>query len=294
MNILLLGAHGQLGQSIQNEEKAPDFFVYAPTHEECDITNYKSLNDYISAQEKIDLIINAAAHTDVTGAEKDTQESNQVNIEGVGNIVRQCKTRDIPLIHISTDYIFDGKKPYGQFYTEQDKPNPINEYGLSKLSGEEIITSGLEQYIIIRTSWLFSPYRQNFYKTVLHLSREKQELEIIADQFGTPTSSKDLARAILKISEQINADASAKWGIYNYAGQPAVSWYDFALKIVDTAKKLELCPPSVKLKKVNSANFPSIVKRPANSALKTGKIIEAFGVSTCDWEAEIERIMEKK
>ncbi|HRK98520.1 MAG TPA: dTDP-4-dehydrorhamnose reductase [Alphaproteobacteria bacterium] len=292
MKILLLGASGQLGQSILSVKNAADQGYLIPTHQECDISDYKSLEDYITQHEDIALIINAAAYTDVTGAEKDPKTANLINERGASFIARQCKLYKIPLIHISTDYIFDGAQPKGVGYTETDKTNPVNTYGQSKLGGEKAIQATLDHYIILRSSWIFGQNNNNFLKTVLHLAREKQELEIIADQFGSPTPSDDLANTIVILSKKIlSQPETVEWGIYHYAGQPSASWYELAVEIVNCAKEKGICPPSVQLKAVKSHDGYSIVKRPQNSVLDCKKIMNVFGIDQPDWKKAIDTII---
>lgn len=283
--ILLLGSTGQVGHHLL--ETVPDTLeILAPSRSECDISEYKTLSDYWDIHQDITLIINAAAYTDVSGAEIHVDQANAVNSKGVGNIARQCRLKNIPLIHLSTDYVFDGKKHDG--YCETDPVRPINTYGKSKAEGESILARQLENFIVLRTSWIFGPYGKNFLKTIWSMAREKQALEIVKDQIGSPTPSKSLAEAIWIIAQKIFEERqSVEWGVYHYAGTPSVSWYDFACSIVDKEKEQGACPPSVKVVPITSDKYNSLVTRPQNSVLNCDKIKRNFGIDQPEWKDAI-------
>lgn len=287
--ILLFGGTGQIGKATLKAMPRA-WTVLSPDREDCDISDYKSLLTYMEQQSgPIDLIVNAAAYTDVGAAETYPDEARKINTEGLGYIARQAKLLDIPVIHLSTDYVFDGAKPFGQGYTENDHASPINAYGSSKRDGEIILQRALEKHIIVRTSWVFSEDRHNFLKTIMNVIRDKNRIDIVSDQMGCPTPASTVAQALVKIAAEITGNNGFNdWGIYNVVGEgPAVSWYNFALAISEVAKEMELCPPSAKVHPITSAKFTSFVRRPANSELDMRKFEERFGAIDRDWKKAI-------
>ncbi len=287
--ILLLGGTGQVGRAVLRAAPA-SWDILAPDREECNITDYRSILGYVEQQKSpIRLIINAAAYTDVGAAETYPDEARKTNAEAVGYISRQAKLLNIPVMHISTDYVFDGSKPSGQSYKETDKPAPINAYGTSKRDGEIILQRAIEHHIILRTSWIFGEDRSNFLKTVVNVVREKNKIDIVSDQRGCPTPATTLAEAIVKIGTEIlDQPEFSDWGIYNVTGEgPAVSWYDFALAITEEAKTMGICPPSAKVDPIVSAKFASFVRRPANSELDNSKFEARFGSIDRNWKRAI-------
>lgn len=288
-DILLLGGAGQVGRAVLRAAP-PTWEVLAPDREECDITDYRSLLGFVEQQKSpISLIINAAAYTDVGAAETYPDEARKTNSEAVGYISRQAKLLNIPVIHLSTDYVFDGSKPIGQSYAETDKPSPINAYGSSKRDGELILQRAIERHIILRTSWIFSEDRNNFLKSVVNVVRDKNKIDIVSDQRGCPTPAATLAEAIIKIGTEILDKAEfTDWGIYNVTGEgPAVSWYDFAIAITEEAKAMGLCPPSAIVQPITSAKFASFIRRPANSELDNSKFETRFGPIDRNWKKAI-------
>lgn len=289
-SILLFGGSGQVGRAVQ-KMAPPEWNLLAPDRDECDIADYRSLLEYVEQQKSpINLIINAAAYTDVGAAETYPDEARKTNAEAVGYISRQAKLLGVPVIHISTDYVFDGTKPIGQSYTETDKPSPINAYGSSKRDGEIILQRALDHHIILRTSWVFGEDRNNFLKTVINVIRDKNKIDIVSDQRGCPTPAVTVADAIIKIGiELLDKPEFMDWGIYNITGEgPAVSWYEFALAITEEAKNMGICPPSAKVQPITSAKFTSFVRRPANSQMDNGKFESRFGTIDRNWKRAIE------
>ena len=223
--ILVTGKDSQLAQCINDIEYIlPSFKFIYKNSKDLDITNFKSLNDFFRTQ-KIDFCINCAAYTAVDKAEIEVQHAQQVNEIGPKNLATLCSLFNTTLIHISTDFVFDGKKKSP--YTELDQTNPLNVYGQTKLNGENQIIENAIKYYIIRTSWLYSEYGHNFLKTIHKLSKIKSEISVIDNQIGSPTYAGDLANFILKI---VNSKSNS-YGIYNYSNLGEVSWYEFGLKI---------------------------------------------------------------
>lgn len=274
--ILVTGANGQLGKTIEalnaiNKSSLDFTFV---SKNELDITCNEALSLFFKTN-NFDYCINCAAYTNVEQAEKTPDIAYKVNAEGVKNLAEACKETHVVLIHISTDYVFDGEKK--ETYKENDLPNPLNEYGKSKLLGEQHIQSILNKYFIIRTSWLYSKYGHNFLKTMLRLASEKDELSIIKDQVGTPTYASDLAKLILDIIQK----KVKNYGVYNYANKGETSWYNYA-KVI-----FEIIDKRVILNAISYKAYPSLVTRPIYSVLNTEKIESVFRVSCPNWEVSL-------
>ena len=254
--ILVTGGSGQLGLSIQNiHKKYTDLDFVFMNSKELDITNLKMTQE-IFGSNHFDFCINCAAYTNVEQAEKQPEKAFALNGEGVKNIAIACKANNVVLIHISTDYVFDGDK--GTPYTTQDKPNPINEYGKSKLLGEQYIQQILKKHYIVRTSWLYSEFGKNFYKTILKKANTEPVLYITDEQTGCPTNACNLARFIL---EELILNV-AVYGLYHFTDGVAMTWYSFAKKILADNKMNK----SIKLEK--AMDFSTLAKRPKNSILK--------------------------
>ncbi|AXT18591.1 dTDP-4-dehydrorhamnose reductase [Flavobacteriaceae bacterium AU392] len=271
-NILVIGAKGQLGETIRRmATEEQEFIFHFVTKAELDITNEDIIHEFFK-ENKFRYCINCAAYTNVKEAEKYPKLAYEINAEATKTIANACKTNNTILIHISTDYVFNGesKKPY----LETDITDPINEYGKSKLKGELYIQEILENHIIIRTSWLYSEYGNNFVKTMLKLADEKEELNVVDYQIGSPTYTGDLAKAIIKI---ISLDKQ-EFGVYNYCNSGQTSWYNFA-KTIFRIKNLKL--------KINPVEFESsleILKRPVFSVLDYTKIKKTFSVEIPYWK----------
>ncbi|MHA7059230.1 dTDP-4-dehydrorhamnose reductase [Aquimarina sp. M1] len=277
--VLITGSNGQLAQCIKSFED--DFSVldiFFATKAEIDITNKKSVKEFLH-HKKYDYIINTAAYTNVEQSEKDPEKAFLINAEGVKNLAQVCREEKIVLIHISTDYVFDGDNSIP--YKEKDKPNPINKYGKSKLKGEYYIREILTKYFIVRTSWLYSENGKNFYKTILEKSNTQTDFTITTTESGTPTNANDLANFLLKI---INSK-SENYGIYHFSNLGSGTWYDFAREIFEISGKLE----RIKLKKTD--NYPTFAKRPKYSVLSKGKIKKNFDIKIDDWRKSLKKLM---
>jgi dTDP-4-dehydrorhamnose reductase len=274
--ILVTGANGQLAKCIKGlEANFLNFKISFKNSSELDITNPNQVND-VFKNNRFDWCINCAAYTNVEKAEIETEKAFNINQLGIKNIALACRDYNTKLIHVSTDFVFDGKA--SEAYTEKDEPNPINVYGLSKLKGEKELQSILNEYFIVRTSWLYSKYGSNFLTTMLKLAETKSEINVVSDQIGTPTYAMDLASFVLNI---IKLDAK-KYGIYNYSNQGETSWYDFASEIFKT------CKASTKVKPITSSNYPTLVKRPKFSVLDKTKIKNTFNISIPHWKDSLE------
>lgn len=275
-NILITGANGQLGKEFGVlTKKEENFFLFGK--DDLDITNKKSILEVVE-KNKIDVIVNCAAYTAVDKAENEKELAENINRYAVKNLGEIVKEKDLKLIHISTDYVFSGEnfKPY----LETDKTNPQSTYGATKLSGEEeLLNLNLSNSCIIRTSWVYSSFGNNFVKTMLHLGKEREELGVVCDQVGTPTYARDLAKTIIKIIPQLE---NKKTELYNYSNEGVLSWYDFAKEIMKMAKI------ECGIKPIESKDYPTPAKRPHFSLLNKGKIKKDFQVEIPFWKDSLD------
>jgi dTDP-4-dehydrorhamnose reductase len=281
--IWLIGNKGMLGNDVEKLLKERGL-VYWASDREIDISDYKALEKF-GKDKKIKWVINCAGYTKVDKAEEEIDEAFKLNKDGVRNIAIFSEKKQIRLIHISTDYVFDGRqKGEGDAaaYTEDDKTHPINIYGKSKLAGEEEIKKMLEGYFIIRTAWLYGSQGNNFVSTMLRLFKEKEAIKVVDDQWGSPTYTVDLAGAILKIIE----DESVKYGIYHFTNEGVTNWYKFARAIYGKAKKLNLISTGKKvvLKAIKTEEYPTAAAMPKNSILSKEKIKKEFNLDIRDWK----------
>ena len=274
--ILVTGANGQLGQCLQKISSQFEEFEFIFTDSEIlDITNKEEVNDFFW-QNAPDFCINAAAYTAVDLAETDIEKAFLVNADGTENLAEACAENNAQFIHVSTDYVFDGENNLA--YTEEDFTNPLGVYGASKLAGDELALEVNPCSVILRTSWVYSEFGKNFVKTMLNLFATKEELSIVADQFGQPTNANDLAEAIMKIikSEKITP------GIFNFSNLGRISWFDFAEKIA------ELSEAKIKLNAIETSQYPTPAKRPKNSVLDLDKISKTYAIQLKPWEESLE------
>ena len=286
MRVLITGSNGQLGSEIKelenNDKKVDLIFKDLP---ELDICNFKALQAFI-LDNNINAVINCAAYTAVDKAEEDEQIAKKVNSEGVSNIVKALQKVNGKLIHISTDYVFDGNN--FSPYKELDPVSPIGVYGETKRAGElSVINSDIDS-IVIRTSWLYSSYGNNFVKTMLRLGNEKENLGVIFDQVGTPTYARDLAKTCLDIlSDAGSTNISKKGSLYHYSNEGVASWYDFAISI------MELGGENCKVKPIQTKDYPTLAKRPQYSVLNKSKIKTDFKIEIPYWRDSLKDCIEK-
>ncbi|MDB5008181.1 MAG: rmlD [Mucilaginibacter sp.] len=270
-NIVVFGASGQLGQCFKNlAEKANNLAIFFPSESEANILDIDALKKVFEVY-KPAYSINCAAYTAVDKAEDDQELAIKINKTGVENLSRLCAENDSVLIHISTDFVFEGNKPSP--LNEDDETKPISVYGQTKLDGEKIGQTLLEKLFIIRTGWLYSEYGNNFVKTMQRLGAEKDELKIIADQVGTPTYAIDLALCIL----QIIGSGSTAYGIYHYSNEGVTSWYDFAKAIFD------ISGTTVKIIPVKTEDYVTKATRPSYSVMDKSKIKKEFNITIPYW-----------
>ncbi|HZH71102.1 MAG TPA: dTDP-4-dehydrorhamnose reductase [Mariniphaga sp.] len=286
MKILVTGSNGQLGSELK--EISGDFpewhFIFTDV-DDLDITDEKSVDAFFR-KNKPSFIVNCAAYTAVDKSESDMQAAHQINAVGPGVLAMASKKHDVNLIHISTDYVYDGQnyKPYEEF----DPVNPASVYGKTKLAGERLIRSANPDTVIIRTAWLYSSFGNNFVKTMLRLGSEKDSLKVVFDQIGTPTYAYDLAQAILEvIANSNNNPSNSLSGIYHYSNDGVASWYDFAVTI------FEITGLHCKVLPVLTSEFPTPAKRPHYSVLNKSKIKTTFNIEIPYWKDSLKLCIEK-
>ena len=288
MKVLVLGSKGQLGRCLYDQLIKTDYEVVYASRADFDIGDLSSLSENVSLI-KPDIVINAGAYTAVDKAEDDKQMADLINHGAVAKLANACKALNAWLIHVSTDYVFDGTatKPY----SEDDKTNPQGIYGDSKLNGELAITRSGCNHIIIRTAWVFSEYGNNFLKTMLRLGAGHDELSVVGEQIGCPTYAQDIAKAIVVMVPSLNSENSCA-GIFHYCGDQPCSWYEFALAIFAEAETCGLKTP-IRINPIDTAEYPTRAIRPAYSVLECSKINSTFGIAPSNWRDGIKSVLGK-
>ena len=276
MVVLVSGAAGQLGQAIKSRaEFFSDFNFVFCTSAELNITNLENCKA-VFAKYQPAFCINTAAYTAVDKAESEPELAEAINVLGAENLAKASKEHNTVLLHVSTDFVFDGsaKTPY----KETDAPNPQSVYGATKLKGEQAIASNWEKHFIVRTSWVFSEFGNNFKKTMLRLASDRDELSVVADQIGTPTQALDLANVLLQMCDLQVKHTPKNYGIYHFSNLGECSWFDFAKEIFKQNNV------TIKLNPIHTSAYPTPVKRPAYSVMDKTKIQQVFGVEIKSWE----------
>lgn len=280
INVLVTGSNGQLGSCIKDLafKQSNINFIYTD-YLELDICNLDKVYAFFESHKDIHYCINCAAYTAVDKAETDMDKAFEINALGAKNLALACFKNNTTLIHVSTDFVFDGKRSIP--YTEIDEPNPISVYGKSKLKGEEEIISVFNKFFIIRTSWLYSEYCQNFLITMLRLAKERDELGIVGDQIGTPTYANDFAKVLLKIVNNGNNN----YGTYHYSNEGVASWYDFAKEI------FYISSIAINLKSIATNDFKTQAKRPPYSVLDKTKIKKVLNIEIPNWRESLKHAL---
>jgi len=280
-NILITGADGQLGQEFKNLlVQFQQYSYFFTDKDELDVTNYNDVELYLK-NNQINIIINCAGYTNVDKAQQEPDFADKINNLAVENLAILSKEYRVTLVHISTDYVFDGNNNIP--YKEDDKPNPKSIYGKTKLLGESaIFKANPDNCIIIRTSWLYSNYGNNFVKTMLKLGQQKEQLNVVCDQIGTPTNAADLSQTILKILPRIK---NQKPQIYHYSDEGVASWADFATAIMQMAKL------KCKINPILSQDYATVAPRPLYSVLDKTKIKQQFNLKIPQWSDSLKRCL---
>ena len=289
MRILVAGGQGQVGSALEQQGIEQGLDLVALGRADLDICSEESIASAFDKYQP-DLLINAAAYTAVDKAESEPELAYAINETATGLLADACAARDIPMLHISTDYVFDGTKDSP--YVETDPVNPIAVYAKSKEAGERALRERLERHIILRTSWVFGLQGNNFVKTMVRLAKDRDRLTVVADQFGGPSSARGIAEALLTIAAQYQSGSKVAWGTYHYCQKPYVSWHEFAQAVVARAIELGLVDHEVEVAPIPSSEFPTPVVRPKNSRLDTNALAAAFGVKDSEWALDVDQVLE--
>jgi dTDP-4-dehydrorhamnose reductase len=281
--ILIFGAGGQLGQELAALASADRTAVAGMTHADADVADAGSVARAFE-RVKPSVVINAAAYNAVDRAESEVDAAMRVNAEGPGILAARCATAGVPLIHVSTDYVFDGQKATA--YREDDPVRPLGAYARSKAAGEDAIRARLREHLILRTAWVYGVYGSNFLKTMLRLANERDRLDVVIDQRGSPTCTFDLARALLIAADAVGRGPE-RWGTYHFAGSGETTRHGFASRIIAAQRPLTGRAPTVK--PVTSVDYPTPAERPKNSVLDSSKFAAAFGYRAADWREAVDR-----
>ena len=290
MKILVAGAQGQLARALLGQAQARGGMnVVALGRPQLDLLDKASIPRVIAAVQP-DLVVNAAAYTAVDRAESDAEAAFAINRDGAGALAAAAAAGSCPILHVSTDYVFDGTKAGA--YVETDGTNPVGVYARSKLEGEVAVAAANPRHLILRTAWLYAPYGQNFLRTMLRLAHERPQLRVIADQHGNPTYAPHLADAILAIAARLGDDnGEAAWGTYHAAAGGETTWAGFAAAIVAAGARLGV--PQVPVIPITTADYPLPAKRPANSRLDCSKLARTFGVRLPPWQQGVVECVEQ-
>lgn len=283
--ILIAGGHGQVGS---------EFAALSTNLVKCvslgssdlDICSEQSVTAALDAH-KPDALINAAAYTAVDKAETEPDMAFAINRDGAKQLALACSARDIPLLHLSTDYVFNGKKTGA--YVESDPTDPQGVYGKSKLAGELAIQQNCTKHIILRVSWVFGQHGSNFVKTMLRLAAERDELGVVADQYGAPTSAHCIAKTLLALAENSIENPDMPWGLYHLPSWPVTNWHTFAEEIFTQAQRLELVKKAPKVNAIATSDYPTPAARPANSAMGSNKSLAA--ITSCNWQDDLHDVL---
>ncbi len=290
MRILITGGSGQVGYSLTKQLAETENITFLSLDkDELDITNRATVNEIVQ-EFRPTIIINAAAHTAVDRAEEEVELSYVINRDGPKYLAEAAQSVNAAILHISTDYVFEGNKE--SEYLETDITNPQGVYGGSKRAGEVAVALACEKHIIFRTAWVFGEHGSNFVKTMLRLGTTRDELNIVADQFGGPTYAGDIANALIEIAKRIALDEVIDYGIYHYSGLPYVNWCQFADAIFDSAVMQGVLTKKPQLKGITTEQYPTSAKRPSNSRMCTQKITDAFSIKASDWKVALTNIKE--
>lgn len=282
--VMLIGGGGQTGQALSAQKLPADWQIDSYDKQRLDITDHLAVRVAVESTSP-DIVINTAALTSVDVAEKDSGLAVAVNFDAPANIAAVCSFRDIPLIHLSTDFVFDGEKEAP--YSADDEPCPVNAYGQSKMYGEDAVRQELAWHVILRVSWVFSAFGNNMMTKMLSWANEKDELRIATDQISCPTYAGDVAQAIIAIADEIMAGKSNGFGTFHYCGTPAATRYEFAEALLDAYRPHAARMP--KLLPALTTDFPEYAKRPRSTPMDCSKIREIYGIEPCAWRDRMEQ-----
>ncbi|MFN8721272.1 MAG: dTDP-4-dehydrorhamnose reductase [Rhodospirillales bacterium] len=279
---LVFGRSGQVAREIAARAARSGWTVVAVGRPDGDLRDTAAIDRMLDAT-PCTVVVNAAADTDVDGAESDPGRAFAVNADGAANLAAACARHGLPLVHVSTDYVFDGRL-VGRGYREDDPVGPLGAYARSKAEGEAAVRDLCPRHAIVRSAWLYSPHGRNFVRTMIRLAGERDEVRVVDDQVGNPTAAADLADMLLRVADHITADADLS-GTWHYAGSGAVSWHGFARAIFDTMAQARMRVP--RLVPIPTVAYPSPTPRPANSRLDCGRAAGTFGITAPPWRASL-------
>lgn len=283
-NLLIFGSGGQLGYELMRAGQHDGLERTGLERSVLDITDPDAVANAIRHYSP-KVVINAAAYTNVDGAEDDRETAFAVNAHAPGRMAKICKSAGAALIHFSTDYVFDGEKAGA--YREDDAPRPVNIYGQSKLEGETFIRNVLDRHLIIRTSWMFGVRGRNFVKTIFRLAQEKDRLTMVDNQYSRPTAAKDLAQAVLAVASAMSDNTP--WGTYHFAGVGATSWYGFATSVIELSTTwLKKCP---EIEPITMSDYPTQAQRPPNTIMNCGRFTKNFAIKPASWRDDLEEVV---
>ncbi len=287
MKILLVGGTGQVGSEIRLVCHNKNITCISPSSSELDITDKASVHSIIKNNLPLDFIVNASAYTAVDKAEDEVELAYKINRDGPLQLAEVCAQNTIPLLHISTDYVFDGSASTP--YKENDATSALGVYGQSKLEGEFAVRDILLEHIILRTAWVYGAQGNNFVKTMLKLGRQRTELNVVSDQFGCPTAAVDIAETVVNIITQMRYKPDSRWGTYHFCSGDSTHWADFAKAIFTDAKCLDSEYPSVAVNSISSSEYPTKAARPHYSVLSCTKIEQLFAIAAPTWLSSLQR-----
>ncbi|MFI8741076.1 dTDP-4-dehydrorhamnose reductase [Stutzerimonas zhaodongensis] len=289
MRILVCGAGGQVGHELINRASGYGLEALGMTRDNLDITDAGQVADLVSRL-KPGLIINAAAYTHVDNAETHGERAYSVNRDGAERLAQAARQASIPLLHISTDYVFSGnaRAPY----REEDEVAPTGVYGASKLAGEAAIQAVLDEHLILRTSWVYGVHGHNFVKTMLRLGCQRDALSVVADQYGCPTQAGSIADALLELAQRYAQNGVLAWGLYHYSGRSPCTWFDFAVEVFRQAEAKGMLAARPKVSPISTAQYPTPARRPAWSVLDCSKFETTFGIETHDWHDDLSIVLD--
>lgn len=290
MRVLITGCNGQVGYCL-TESLKNKVDILALGHKGLDITDKDAVIKVVSNFNP-DYIINAAAHTAVDRAEQEVELSKAINSEGPKYLAQVAQKINAVMLHISTDYVFDGEGE--QPYVETDSKAPQGIYGQAKLAGEIAVAQNCQKHLILRTAWVFGEHGNNFVKTILHLARSRDELSIVGDQFGGPTYAGDIADALITMINYIDQGNQPEWGVYHFSGRPYTSWFGFAEYIFQLAQNKGVLAKKPQISSISTSDYPTPARRPANSRLDCSKIERQFSIKPSDWIAALGNIQAYK
>jgi dTDP-4-dehydrorhamnose reductase len=289
MKLFITGGEGQLGTELIAQAASHGLEVLAPPLAQMDLTHPEQM-DRLWDEFRPAAVINAAAYTAVDRAESEPEPAFAVNAEAPARIAQRCAREQIPLVHISTDYVFDGMKKVP--YLEDDPVAPLGVYGRSKAAGEAAVRRGLQRHLIVRTAWLYSAHGVNFVRTVMRLAAERDELRIVDDQLGCPTCAADLADALLRVAERLAAGKEIPWGTYHYCGSGVTSWFGLARHILEILRARGRIR-TVRLLPITTAEYPTPARRPPYSVLDCRRIESTFGIRRLPWQESVETTVDR-